>query len=58
MALIDTHAHLDDGRFASDLADVLERAAVAGIERVVTIATTAASSEAPGATSSFIRSEG
>ena len=46
MALIDTHAHLDDGRFASDLADVLERAAVAGIERVVTIATTAASSEA------------
>ncbi len=42
--LIDTHAHLDDEKFAADLADVLERAQAAGIERVVTVATTLASS--------------
>ncbi len=44
MALIDTHAHLDDERFAGDLAEVLQRAEAAGITRVVTVATTAASS--------------
>jgi TatD DNase family protein len=46
MTLIDTHAHLDDARFATDLSDVLQRAAAAGIERIITIATTAASSAA------------
>jgi len=46
MTLIDTHAHLDDERFAADLVDVLKRTADAGVERVVTIATTAASSAA------------
>ncbi len=35
--LIDTHAHLDDGRFADDLPAVLGRAAAAGVERVLTI---------------------
>lgn len=35
MTLIDTHAHLFDDRFSKDLADVLERAATAGVERVV-----------------------
>src|SRR5262245_30065941 len=42
--LIDTHAHLDDERFAGDLPAVLERAALAEVRRVVTIATTAPSS--------------
>jgi TatD DNase family protein len=43
---IDTHAHLDDEKFTSDLPSVLERAESAGISRIVTIATTAASSHA------------
>jgi TatD DNase family protein len=44
--VIDTHAHLDDDRFATDLADVLARAAAAGVERVVTIGIDAATSRA------------
>jgi TatD DNase family protein len=42
--LIDTHAHLDDERFRGDLPAVLDRAAAAGVDRVVTVATTAGSS--------------
>jgi TatD DNase family protein len=42
--MIDTHAHLDDPRFAADLADVIARAANAGVERVITIGTDAATS--------------
>jgi TatD DNase family protein len=42
--VIDTHAHLDDPRFAEDLADVVARAESAGLERVVTIGTDAATS--------------
>jgi TatD DNase family protein len=44
MPLIDTHAHLDDSRFASDRDAVLKRAAEAGVERIIAVATTAASS--------------
>jgi TatD DNase family protein len=43
---IDTHAHLDDPQFASDLPQVIERAAAAGVCRVITIATTGPSSAA------------
>lgn len=43
-ALIDTHAHLDDEQFQSDLPEVLQRARAAGLEGIVTIATTAPSS--------------
>lgn len=42
--LIDTHAHLDDGRFASDLPAVLQRAAEAGVVHILTVATTRDSS--------------
>jgi TatD DNase family protein len=45
-ALIDTHAHLDDPQFAGDLPAVLDRARAAGVDVIVTIATTAASSAA------------
>jgi TatD DNase family protein len=45
-ALIDTHAHLDDDRFAPDLDAVLARAAAAGVVRAVAIGTTAPSSAA------------
>jgi TatD DNase family protein len=37
MALIDTHAHLFDDRFGSDLPAALDRAAAAGVERAVCI---------------------
>ncbi|MCX8035677.1 MAG: YchF/TatD family DNA exonuclease [Candidatus Sumerlaeia bacterium] len=38
MLLIDSHAHLTDKAFAEDLDAVLDRAAFAGVERIVTIA--------------------
>lgn len=44
--LIDTHAHLDDERFAGDLPDVLKRASTAGVEHVLTIGIDAATSRA------------
>jgi TatD DNase family protein len=44
--LIDTHAHLDDEQFRNDLLEVLDRAAAAGLSRIITIATTAQDSAA------------
>lgn len=41
MELFDTHAHLDDERFADDLDEVLTRASSAGVANVVCVATTA-----------------
>jgi TatD DNase family protein len=46
LEIIDTHAHLDDDQFRDDLAEVLKNASAAGIVKIVTIATTAASSSA------------
>ncbi len=43
MSLIDTHAHLDDSRFAGDRDEVIRRAGEAGVERIIAVATTAAS---------------
>ncbi|MEO8353690.1 MAG: TatD family hydrolase [Chthoniobacteraceae bacterium] len=42
--LIDTHAHLDFPEFATDLPDVLARAAEAGVSRMITVSTTVESS--------------
>ena len=46
MELIDTHAHLDDPRFADDLPAVLDRAADTGVIRVLTIGIDLATSRA------------
>ncbi len=42
--LIDTHAHLDQDDFDADRAEVVARAVEAGVEAIVTIGTTAATS--------------
>ncbi len=42
--LIETHAHLDYPDFAADFAEVLQRAADAGVNRIITIGTSLASS--------------
>ncbi len=44
MALIDTHAHLDQDDFDADRADVIARAHAAGVETIVAIGTTGDSS--------------
>jgi TatD DNase family protein len=45
MPLFDTHAHLDDEQLARDVAGVVERAAAAGVTRILAVGTTAASSQ-------------
>ena len=44
--LIDTHAHLDSGRFATDLPQVVEAARAAGVKHILTIGCDLASSYA------------
>lgn len=44
--MFDSHCHLTDDAFAEDLDAVLERAAAAGVNGIVTIASTAADAEA------------
>lgn len=43
-SLVDSHAHLDDVQFGSDLDDVLRRAREAGVERILTLGTSVTSS--------------
>jgi TatD DNase family protein len=45
ITLIDTHAHLDDERFGVDFAAVLDRAQAAGVQQIVTVATTGPSTQ-------------
>lgn len=44
--LIDTHAHLDDPQFAADLEDVVERAAAADVQQIITVGTDLGTSRA------------
>jgi TatD DNase family protein len=44
MDLFDTHAHLDDEQLAADVAGVVNRAAAAGVTRILAVGTTAVSS--------------
>jgi TatD DNase family protein len=44
--MIDTHCHLDDEQFEADRDEVIARAAKAGVARLISIGTTAASSRA------------
>ena len=44
--MIDTHCHLTDPRLGSQLEDVLDRAAAAGVTRMITIGTSLADDEA------------
>jgi TatD DNase family protein len=44
--MVDSHAHLDDERFAADLGAVLDRARDAGVHRIVTVGAGLASCEA------------
>jgi len=46
MSLIDTHAHLDQEEFNEDRDAMIARAAAAGVERIVAVGVTAASSAA------------
>ncbi len=45
ISLVDSHAHLDDQRFADDLDAVLDRAAQAGIDTILTVGCDLASSQ-------------
>jgi TatD DNase family protein len=44
--LVDTHAHLNEERFSADRDEVVARAGAAGVRQILTVATTAAGSQA------------
>src|SRR5580765_5492788 len=44
MELFDTHAHLADEQFAADVAGVIERAKAVGVQSILAVGTTVASS--------------
>lgn len=44
MELVDTHCHLNDGKFTDDIADVISRARVAGVTRIINMGDTTESS--------------
>ncbi len=44
--LVDTHAHLDEDRFGPELGEVIGRASAAGVQTILSIATTAESTRA------------
>ena len=46
MQLVDTHCHLDFPDYENDLADIIEKAASAGVDRIIVPGTSASSSEA------------
>jgi len=46
MLLVDTHAHLDQEEFDADRGEVIGRAAAAGVQQIVSVGVTAASSAA------------
>ncbi|MBQ1919823.1 MAG: TatD family hydrolase, partial [Selenomonas sp.] len=43
--LIDTHTHLNDGKFAGKETEVIERARQAGVTRIINMGDTLASSQ-------------
>jgi len=43
----DTHAHLDSPKFSQDLPDVIDRAAAAGISKIICIGTAWRAARAP-----------
>jgi TatD DNase family protein len=45
MTYVDSHAHLDSGDFALDLPEVLKRARLAGVERILTVGCLTAEAE-------------
>jgi TatD DNase family protein len=45
VTLIDTHAHIDSGRFGADRQEVIDRARTAGVELIVTVGSDLASSK-------------
>ena len=54
---IDTHCHLEDEKFSADRAEVLSRAKIAGVERIINFGSTFQSSIAVAALAKKILEE-